>query len=227
MHNSPPRIFDLGGDCTGQELVNNHKKMLVVQKTGWGKSAVYFISTKLLRQQGRGPSIIISPLIALMRNQIDSAKRLGLDIVTINSSLSKQERGVNENKIISNNVDAIIISPEQLANENFLNSVLIHVLSSTGLFVVDEAHCISDWGHDFRPDYRRIVRIIQHIPNNMPILATTATANNRVVTDIQAQIGSGMITLRGELMLYIPKLSKKNWVIFAHLYFLEWVTKHY
>lgn len=195
------------------ELVNNHKKMLVVQKTGWGKSAVYFISTKLLRQQGRGPSIIISPLIALMRNQIDSAKRLGLDIVTINSSLSKQERGVNENKIISNNVDAIIISPEQLANENFLNSVLIHVLSSTGLFVVDEAHCISDWGHDFRPDYRRIVRIIQHMPDNMPILATTATANNRVVTDIQAQIGSGMITLRGELMrssLRLQNIPKMN-----------------
>jgi ATP-dependent DNA helicase RecQ len=182
------------------ELVENRRKMLVVQKTGWGKSAVYFIATKLLRQQGRGPSIIISPLIALMRNQIDSARRLGLDVVTINSSLSPAERTINENKITNQQVDAIIISPEQLANENLVSSVLSHVLSNTGLFVVDEAHCISDWGHDFRPDYRRIVRIIQHMPDNMPILATTATANDRVVTDIQTQIGSGMITLRGELM---------------------------
>ncbi len=198
------------------ELVENRKKMLVVQKTGWGKSAVYFIAAKLLRQQGRGPSIIISPLIALMRNQIDSAKRLDLEIVTINSSLSADERSANENKIISQQVDAIIISPEQLANENLVSSVLSHVLSNTGLFVVDEAHCISDWGHDFRPDYRRIVRIIQHMPDNMPILATTATANDRVVADIQTQIGSGMVTLRGELMRSslhlqnIPQLPKAH-----------------
>tara|TARA_B100000446_G_scaffold188233_1_gene221580 strand:+ start:17553 stop:19646 length:2094 start_codon:yes stop_codon:yes gene_type:complete len=181
-------------------LVENRKKLLVVQKTGWGKSAVYFIATKILRQQGKGPSIIISPLIALMRNQIESAARLGLEVVSINSSLTQQERTANEQKIINKQVDSIIISPEQLANENLVNNVLTHVLSSTGLFVVDEAHCISDWGHDFRPDYRRIVRIIQFMPANMPILATTATANNRVVEDIQSQIGSEMITLRGELM---------------------------
>ena len=182
------------------ELVQNRRKMLVVQKTGWGKSAVYFIATKLLRQQGKGPSIIISPLIALMRNQIDSAARLGLNVVSINSSLSQQERESNEAAISAQQVDAIIISPEQLANENLVNNVLTSVLSNTGLFVVDEAHCISDWGHDFRPDYRRIVRIIQFMPTNMPILATTATANNRVVSDIQSQIGADMITKRGELM---------------------------
>jgi ATP-dependent DNA helicase RecQ len=216
MTNNPAAEFHQHQYEAISELVENRRKMLVVQKTGWGKSAVYFIATKLLRQQGRGPSIIISPLIALMRNQIDSARRLGLDVVTINSSLSPAERTINENKITNQQVDAIIISPEQLANENLVSSVLSHVLSNTGLFVVDEAHCISDWGHDFRPDYRRIVRIIQHMPANMPILATTATANDRVVTDIQTQIGSGMITLRGELMRSslhlqnIPQLRKAS-----------------
>jgi len=214
MTNNPAAGFHQHQYEAISELVENRRKMLVVQKTGWGKSAVYFIATKLLRQQGRGPSIIISPLIALMRNQIDSARRLGLDVVTINSSLSKEERAANESKIVNQQVDAIIISPEQLANENLVSSVLSHVLSNTGLFVVDEAHCISDWGHDFRPDYRRIVRIIQNMPDNMPILATTATANDRVVTDIQTQIGSGMMTLRGELMRSslhlqnIPQLQK-------------------
>ena len=214
MTNNPAAEFHQHQYEAISELVENRKKMLVVQKTGWGKSAVYFIATKLLRQQGRGPSIIISPLIALMRNQINSARRLGLDVVTINSSLSTAERTINEDKITNQQVDAIIISPEQLANEELVSSVLSHVLSNTGLFVVDEAHCISDWGHDFRPDYRRIVRIIQHMPDNMPILATTATANDRVVTDIQTQIGSGMVTLRGELMRSslnlqnIPKLQK-------------------
>jgi|TARA_B110000211_G_scaffold188973_1_gene215065 ATP-dependent DNA helicase RecQ len=196
------------------ELVENRRKMLVVQKTGWGKSAVYFIATKLLRQQGKGPSIIISPLIALMRNQIESARRVGLEIATINSSLSREERTFNENRIINQQVDAIILAPEQLANEKLVNNVLSAVLSNTGLFVIDEAHCISDWGHDFRPDYRRIVRIIQFMPANMPILATTATANNRVVADIQSQIGSDMTTYRGELMREslhlqnIPQLNK-------------------
>lgn len=181
------------------ELAQNKKKLLVVQKTGWGKSAVYFITAKILRQQGKGPSIIISPLIALMRNQVESAARLGLNVVTINSSLSQDERTANEGDILNGLVDAIIISPEQLANTGFVNKVLAPVLSNVGLFVVDEAHCISDWGHDFRPDYRRIVRILQNMPANMPILATTATANNRVVEDIQSQIGTGMLTLRGKL----------------------------
>lgn len=204
------------------ELVENRRKMLVVQKTGWGKSAVYFIATKLLRQQGKGPSIIISPLIALMRNQIDSAARLGLNVVSINSSLSQPERQENERRIKSQYVDAIIISPEQLANENFVNNVLIDVLSNTGLFVVDEAHCISDWGHDFRPDYRRIVRIIQFMPANMPILATTATANNRVVSDIQSQIGAEMITKRGELMR--KSLHLQNMPLLTRTQRLAWLA---
>ncbi len=205
------------------ELVENRKKMLVVQKTGWGKSAVYFIATKLLREQGKGPAIIISPLIALMRNQIESASRLGLEVVTINSSLSSDERTINENKIINQQVDAIILSPEQLANENLVTNVLSTVLSNTGLFVIDEAHCISDWGHDFRPDYRRIVRIIQFMPANMPILATTATANNRVVEDIQSQIGTNMTTFRGELMR--ESLHLQNIPLLNKAQRLAWLAK--
>ena len=205
------------------ELVTNRRKMLVVQRTGWGKSAVYFIATKLLRMQGKGPTIIISPLIALMRNQISSASKLGLKVISINSSLSQNERAANEREVSNGQADAIIISPEQLANENLVANILPRVLSNTGLFVVDEAHCISDWGHDFRPDYRRIVRIIQFMPSNMPILATTATANDRVVSDIKSQLGANLVTKRGALMRKslqlqnIPRLSKSQR--------LAWLTK--
>lgn len=213
MTNNTSAEFHDGQFESIYELVANTRKMLVVQKTGWGKSAVYFISTKLLRAAGKGPTIIISPLIALMRNQVSSAAKLGLNVITINSSLSKQERQENEQAIINQQADAIIISPEQLANDYFVQNVLSSVLSNIGLFVVDEAHCISDWGHDFRPDYQRIVRIIQAMPKNIPVLATTATANNRVVTDIQEQIGSEMKTLRGELIrhsLHLQTIPQMN-----------------
>lgn len=200
MTNNPAAEFHDGQFESIYELVANTRKMLVVQKTGWGKSAVYFISTKLLREAGKGPTIIISPLIALMRNQIFSAAKLGLNVVTINSSLSKEQRSANEDAITNHQADAILISPEQLANDWFVDKVLSRVLSNIGLFVVDEAHCISDWGHDFRPDYQRIVRIIQAMPKNLPVLATTATANNRVINDIQQQLGKDMLTVRGPLM---------------------------
>lgn len=200
MTNNPSAEFHDGQYESIHELVARKRKMLVVQKTGWGKSAVYFISTKLLREQGAGPTIIISPLIALMRNQISSAARLKLNVVTINSSLTQEQRRASESQIINQRADAILISPEQLANDRFLENVLSRVLSNIGLFVVDEAHCISDWGHDFRPDYQRIVRIIQAMPRNLPVLATTATANDRVVQDIQQQLGKDMLTVRGALM---------------------------
>jgi len=206
------------------ELVQNKRQMLVVQKTGWGKSAVYFIATKLLRDQHKGPSIIISPLIALMRNQVQSAARLGLRVATVNSSLTKYEREQNEKKITSGQVDAIIIAPEQLANDNFVQNVLNTVLSNVSMFVVDEAHCISDWGHDFRPDYRRIVRILQAMPKNLPVLATTATANDRVVKDIQGQLGQHILISRGELtrealhLQNVPMMAKATrlaWLVQA------------
>ena len=209
-----------------EELVVQKNKLLVVQKTGWGKSAVYFISTKILRQQRAGLSIIISPLISLMRNQIESAEKLGLEVVTINSSLTPGERTENERKLLSGIVDAVIISPEQLANDSFVENVLQNILSQVGLFVVDEAHCISDWGHDFRPDYRRIVRILQYMPNNMPVLATTATANNRVVDDIKQQLGGQLKIRRGSLLrealqlqniVLLQKTARLAWLIQALL----------
>ncbi len=224
MTNNPSAQFHDGQLEAIMELVTNHRQMLVVQKTGWGKSAVYFIATKLLIDQGKGPSIIISPLIALMRNQIQSAARLGVRVVTINSSLSQQERAGNEAKIIAGEVDAIIIAPEQLANDNLVQNVLSNILSRVSLFVVDEAHCISDWGHDFRPDYHRIVRILQAMPKNLPVLATTATANNRVVNDIQNQLGEHILISRGGLtrealrlqnLQIMPKARRLVWLVLA------------
>lgn len=199
MTGNPAAEFHDGQFQAISQLVEYQSKLLVVQKTGWGKSAVYFIATKLLRMQGKGPTIIISPLIALMRNQIERAGQLGLKVVSINSSQSQDQNQAAKQQIINQNVDAVIISPEQLANDEMIEDVLSHIISNIGLFVVDEAHCISDWGHDFRPDYRRIVRVLQHMPTNMPILATTATANHRVITDINQQLGRYLQTIRGDL----------------------------
>lgn len=178
-------------------LVNDKKKLLVVERTGWGKSSLYFISTRILRDQGKGATIIISPLLALMRNQIEAAERLGLKAVSINSTNSEDWKRCKE-AVLNNEVDALLISPERLANENFMNNILRPIADKIGLFVVDEAHCISDWGHDFRPDYRRITNILKFMPQGMPILGTTATANNRVCDDIVSQLGDIEI-IRGTL----------------------------
>lgn len=181
------------------ELVTKQNQLLVVQRTGWGKSAVYFIATKLRRMEGYGPTIIISPLLSLIRNQIDAAAKLGLKVVSYNSSLNKNELAAVERQIIGLQADAIIIAPEQLAQNYFSQNILNSIISNIGLFVVDEAHCISDWGHDFRPDYGRIVRVLQNMPKNMPILATTATANDRVINDIKHQLGDRLTIIRGPL----------------------------
>lgn len=224
MTQNPAAQFHTGQLEAIVELVEHNRQLLVVQKTGWGKSAVYFIACKLLLEEGGGPAIIISPLIALMRNQVLSAGRLGLDVVTVNSSLKKNERDENEREIVGGQADAVIIAPEQLANDTFVQGVLSKILPTVSLFVVDEAHCISDWGHDFRPDYRRIVRILQAMPNNLPVLATTATANNRVVTDIQQQLGEDILISRGELtrealhlqnLSLMPKAYRLAWLLLA------------
>ena len=178
-------------------LVNRRQKLLVVQRTGWGKSAVYFISTKLFREQSKGPAIIVSPLLALMRNQIMSAERLGIVAETMNST-NREEWQTVTRRLLSNQIDCLLISPERLANDEFISDVLQPVADRIALMVIDEAHCISDWGHDFRPDYRRIVNILRQVPPNTPVLGTTATANNRVVADIQAQLGNIQIQ-RGSL----------------------------
>lgn len=175
------------------------RRALVVQKTGWGKSLVYFLATKIMRKGSKGITLIISPLLALMNNQIDSAQKLQLKVRTINSSNSDEWDGVIE-ELRNDQVDALIISPERLANNDFKRILSEKLATQVQLFVVDEAHCISDWGHDFRPDYRRIIDIIKMLPSNVPVLATTATANNRVINDIKTQLGNDLLISRGSLM---------------------------
>ncbi|NYT62973.1 RecQ family ATP-dependent DNA helicase [Alcaligenaceae bacterium] len=169
-------------------LVNQKQKLLVVQRTGWGKSSVYFISTRVFRDRGMGPAIIVSPLLALMRNQIESAQRLGIVAATMNSTNTADWQEITQ-RILNNQIDCLLISPERLANDTFIETVLQPIADHISLMVIDEAHCISDWGHDFRPDYRRIVNILRQLPANTSVLGTTATANNRVVADIQTQLG--------------------------------------
>jgi len=179
-------------------LANWRARVLVVQKTGWGKSLVYFIATRLLRDAGAGPTLLISPLLSLMRNQIEMAERIGVRALTINSANKDEWRRV-EQALTADACDVLLISPERLANTEFQESTLPAIQRGIGLFVVDEAHCISDWGHDFRPDYRRVVRIVRSLPPTVPILATTATANDRVVADITEQLGEALQVQRGSL----------------------------
>lgn len=181
------------------KVVEERSRVLVVQKTGWGKSAVYFIAARLLSDIGRGQTIIISPLLALMRNQIDSATGYGVEVGTINSSRSREENDCARDQFIDGSLQAIIISPEQLAKPDFVGGVLQPMARQVGLLVIDEAHCISDWGHDFRPDYKRINNILKHLPDNVPVLATTATASQRVMDDVVDQLGQSPTVVRGDL----------------------------
>lgn len=181
-----------------EELIQKRSRLLVVQRTGWGKSLVYFLATRLLRNRSAGCTLLISPLLALMRNQIAAAQRINVKAVTINSS-NQNDWELIQKQLLADEIDLLLISPERLANNEFREQILLPLSSKIGLFVVDEAHCISDWGHDFRPDYRRIVRILQALPANIPVVATTATANNRVVNDISTQLGSNLGLLRGDL----------------------------
>ncbi|MCU7960473.1 MAG: RecQ family ATP-dependent DNA helicase [gamma proteobacterium symbiont of Bathyaustriella thionipta] len=203
-------------------LVNHRRKLMVVQRTGWGKSSVYFISTRILRDRGAGLTVIVSPLLALMRNQIEAANRLGIRAETINSTNQENWPEISA-AMLADEVDAVLISPERLSNEEFVGEVLLPVADRVGLLVVDEVHCISDWGHDFRPDYRRLVNVLRQMPPNMPILGTTATANNRVIEDVQAQLGDIEIQ-RGPLVrdslslqtLHLPDQASR----------LAWLAQH-
>ena len=177
---------------------NQRQRLLVVQRTGWGKSVVYFLAARILRDAGAGPTLLISPLLSLMRNQILAAQRLGIRAETIHSQ-NLEDWAQVEAALQANQVDLLMVSPERLGNAAFLQKLLPLIQGSIGMFVVDEAHCISDWGHDFRPDYRRIVRILRLLPPKVPVICTTATANDRVVQDIESQIANLRI-LRGPLV---------------------------
>ena len=181
-----------------EALVNGRARVLLVQRTGWGKSAVYFVATFLLRRRGLGPTLLISPLLALIRNQIEAASRLGLRTITLNSSSATTVKELTE-ALEADEVDLVLVSPERLANPEFADKVMPLVGRRPGLMVIDEAHCISDWGHDFRPDYRRLSQVISGLGQGIPVLACTATANDRVVADVADQLGAVGHVIRGPL----------------------------
>lgn len=190
--------FREGQEDAIRHIVEGRGRLLVVQKTGWGKSFVYFIATKLLRDAGRGPALLISPLLALMRNQIAAAQRMGVRAATINSDNVDEWTQV-EAALARGEIDILLISPERLANEHFRSHVLVGIAAQISILVIDEAHCISDWGHDFRPHYRLLERIVKTLPPNLRLLATTATANNRVMEDLAAVLGPKLEVSRGDL----------------------------
>jgi ATP-dependent DNA helicase RecQ len=209
-------------------LVADRVRALVVQRTGWGKSAVYFTATALLRARGSGPAVIVSPLLALMRNQIEAARRAGIQARTVNSANISEWEEVYAD-VAAGQVDVLLVSPERLNNPGFRDQVLPKLISSAGLLVVDEAHCISDWGHDFRPDYRRLRTLLAELPPGVPVLATTATANARVSRDVAEQLGAGAgaetLVLRGPLdrdslhltVVSLPAAAQRLGWLAAHL----------
>ncbi|MGF3052774.1 DEAD/DEAH box helicase [Microbacterium sp. YY-03] len=215
-----------------EALVEGRRRALVVQRTGWGKSAVYFVSTLLLRRQGAGPTVLVSPLLALMRDQIAAAERAGVRAVAINST-NAHEWGDVLAQLDRDEVDVLLVSPERLNNPTFREEQLPTLIQRLGLLVVDEAHCISDWGHDFRPDYRRLRDLITQMPASVPVLATTATANSRVVADVAEQLGAGsgadaastVLTIRGPLaraslrlgVLRLPNSTQRLAWLLSHL----------
>ncbi|HEY0125706.1 MAG TPA: DEAD/DEAH box helicase, partial [Blastococcus sp.] len=197
----PDAVFREGQDAAVSALVERSQRALVVQRTGWGKSAVYFVSTALLRRRGKGPTLLVSPLLALMRDQVAAAARAGIRAVEI-SSANMTEWDDIAARLAADDVDVLLVSPERLTNPRFREEQLPGLVARCGLVVVDEAHCVSDWGHDFRPDYRRIRDLLGTLPAGTPVLATTATANERVVADVAEQLGAGGVevtTVRGPL----------------------------
>jgi ATP-dependent DNA helicase RecQ len=211
-----------------EALVTDRRRALVVQRTGWGKSAVYFVATALLRALGAGPTVIVSPLLALMRNQIAAAERAGIHAATINST-NTEEWNRTYADVNRGAVDVLLLSPERLNNPDFRDNVMPHLAATCGLLVVDEAHCISDWGHDFRPDFRRLRTLLPELPAGIPVLATTATANSRVVGDVADVLGLGrdgddVLVLRGSLDRESLHLGVLELSSTAHR--LAWLADH-
>jgi len=218
----PDAHFREGQEEAIRSIVEQPGRYLVVQKTGWGKSFVYFIATRLLREAGQGPVLLVSPLLALMRNQIAAAERMGVRATTINSDNPDAWSGI-EAAVQHDDIDILLISPERLANERFRTEILAHIAARISLLVVDEAHCISDWGHDFRPHYRLLQHTIEALPSNMRLLATTATANNRVIQDLQNVLGPDLNVSRGELNR--PSLKLQAIRLTSQAERLAWLAK--
>ncbi len=206
-------------------LAGERRRVLLVQRTGFGKSAVYFVATALLRARGAGPTVIVSPLLALMRNQIETAARAGIRARTINSA-NPEEWDEIAAEIHAGGVDVLLVSPERLNSPDFRDNLLPKLAAETGLLVVDEAHCISDWGHDFRPDYRRLRAFLAQLRAGVPVLATTATANARVTADVAEQLGgdAGALVLRGPLERESLALGVLRLPSAAHR--LAWLDEH-
>lgn len=223
--NDPSATFYEGQWEAIEALVRHRARLLLVQRTGWGKSVVYFIATRLLREEpgGKGLSLLISPLLSLMRNQLSMAERFGVKAEAIHSG-NTEEWAYVESLLNQNQVHLLMISPERLANEDFRQRLLPSIAPQVLLLIVDEAHCISDWGHDFRPDYRRITRIVQLLPPNIPLLATTATANDRVIADIREQLGSTLQVQRGNLAR--RSLRLQNVILSSQGERLAWLATH-
>ena len=206
-----------------EALSAHRRRVVVVQRTGWGKSAVYWVATALNRAAGAGPTLVVSPLLALMRDQVAAAARAGLASATLNSANVEDWSGIEE-RLAADDVDVLLISPERLNSAGFRARVLPHLTPRLGMLVVDEAHCISDWGHDFRPDYRRIASVLATLAPGTPVLATTATANARVVADVAAQLGEQTLTLRGPLERASLSLSVVDTPDVPTAY--AWVAEH-
>lgn len=215
--------FHAGQEEAIRHVVEGRGRLLVVQKTGWGKSFVYFIATKLLREAGFGPALLVSPLLALMRNQIAAAERMGVRACSINSD-NQQEWAAVERGVRQDHVDILLISPERFANERFRDQVLSAIASRISLLVIDEAHCISDWGHDFRPHYRLLQRIVRTLPPGLRLLATTATANNRVMDDLSLVLGPNLTITRGDLNR--PSLILQTIQLPDQTSRLAWLAEH-
>ena len=194
----PGAAFREGQREAIESVIRDGSRTLVVERTGWGKSLVYWIATRVRRDRGHGPTLIVSPLLSLMRNQIEAADRLGLRAVTINSA-NRDDWAAIEADLVADRIDVLFVSAQRFANEDFNTRLLPGIRRSIGMFVVDEAHCISDWGHEFVPDYRRIGRLLPSLGPDVPVLGTTATANDRVVDDVARQLGEDVAVIRGPL----------------------------
>lgn len=220
----PDAEFRDNQDDAIKHVVEGRGRLLVVQRTGWGKSFVYFIATKLLREAGRGPVLLVSPLLSLMRNQMEAARRMGLSAEALHTEVPEATQRQIEARFIANEVDILLVTPERFANERFQSDVLAPVAGTISLLVVDEAHCISDWGHDFRPQYRLLGRIIAKLPRNLRVLATTATANDRVMEDLEEVLGPDLYVQRG--VLSRGSLTLQSIVLPSQAARLAWLAEH-